>query len=72
MICAASNRPASPTPTIAVAADRSLEFAGLANGLTAHAGRALSTPDTEVAKDEWDLAVFGHSGTVSFTVISQG
>lgn len=50
---------------------RDLEFKGLAGGLAAHAGRALSTPETEVGKDEWDLVVFGHSGTVSFTGISQ-
>jgi integrase len=54
-----------------VADGRGLEFKGLANCLTGHARRALSTPDTEVAADEWDLAVFGHSGTVSFTGISQ-
>jgi transposase len=29
------------------------------------------SPETEVAQDEWDLTVFGHSGTVSFTGISQ-
>ena len=43
----------------------------MANGLTAHAGRALSTPEIEVGKDEWDLVVFGHRRTVSFTGISQ-
>jgi integrase len=51
--------------------DRDLEFTGLANCLISHARRALSTPETEVAKDEWDLTVFGHNGTVSFTGISQ-
>jgi integrase len=50
---------------------RGLEFTGLANCLKGHAGRALSSPETEVAKDEWDLVVFGHHGTLSFTVISQ-
>lgn len=54
-----------------IAAGRDLEFNGLASGLIAHAGRALSTPETEVGKDEWDLVVFGHSGTVSFIGISQ-
>jgi len=54
-----------------VADGRDLEFKGLASGLAAHAGRALSTPESEVGKDEWDLVVFGHSGTVSFTGISQ-
>lgn len=51
--------------------DRDLEFTGLANCLIGHAGRVLSTPETEVAQDEWDLTVFGHHGTVSFTGISQ-
>lgn len=50
---------------------RSLEFKGLVNGLTAHARRALATPETEVAGDVWDLTLFGHRGTVDFTVISQ-
>ena len=54
-----------------VDAGRDLEFTGLANGLMGHARRALSTPETEVAQDEWDLAVFGQNGTVSFTGISQ-
>lgn len=54
-----------------VAEDRGLEFKGLTNCLSAHARRALATPETEVAKDEWDLVVFGHSGTVSFTGITQ-
>ena len=51
--------------------DRDLEFTGLANCLIGHARRALSTPETEVSKDEWDLTVFGHNGTVSFTGITQ-
>ena len=50
---------------------RDLEFTGLANCLIGHARRALSSPETEVAQDEWDLTVFGHNGTVSFTGISQ-
>lgn len=50
---------------------RSLEFRGLANGLRAHAGRALATPESEVAKDDWDLVVLGHRGTLSFAAITQ-
>jgi hypothetical protein len=38
-----------------------LEFTGLANCLMGHAQRALSTPETEVAQDEWDLTVFGRT-----------
>jgi len=54
-----------------VAAGRGLEFTGLANCLATHAARALATPESEVVKDEWDLVVFGHSGTVSFTRLTQ-
>jgi integrase len=50
---------------------RGLEFTGLVNCLIGHARRALSSPETEVAQDEWDLTLFGHHGTVSFTGISQ-
>lgn len=39
--------------------------------LADHTRRVLATPETEVAKDEWDLVVFGHHGTVSFTELSQ-
>lgn len=46
-------------------------FVGLVRSIQAHARRALATPETEVVGDEWDLALFGHSGTVSFTAISQ-
>ncbi|MDP1803904.1 MAG: site-specific integrase [Acidimicrobiales bacterium] len=49
----------------------SLGFAGLVHSLQTYARRALASPETEVAGDEWDLALFGHSGTVSFTAISQ-
>ena len=46
-------------------------FKGLVNGLATHARRALATPETEVLKNEWDLVLFGHRGTVDFTGISQ-
>jgi len=48
-----------------------LGFMGLARSLIAHARRALASPETEIAGDVWDLAVFGHSGTASFVAISQ-
>ncbi|MDP7733062.1 tyrosine-type recombinase/integrase [Mycobacterium sp. TY813] len=53
------------------AGGRGLEFTGLVNCLIGHARRALANPETEIAQDEWELAVFGHHGTVSFTGISQ-
>ncbi len=46
-------------------------FQALCNSVTAHARRALATPESEFAEDEWDLVVFGHSGTLSFSDISQ-
>ena len=33
--------------------------------------RALADPGSEQAKDTWDLAVFGHPGTLSFTRLTQ-
>jgi integrase len=44
---------------------------GTLNSLRAHARRALLSPETEVDKDSWDMSVFGHAGTLSFTAISQ-
>lgn len=46
-------------------------FRALVNAVAAHARRALASPETEVVNDEWDLVVFGHSGTLSFTGITQ-
>ena len=53
------------------AAEASGTFQAMVNAIVAHAGRALATPETEAAKDLWDLVVFGHHGTVDFTEISQ-
>ncbi len=49
-----------------------LGFAALAHSLVTHARRALASPESEVVGDEWDLAIFGHSGSVSFTAVTQG
>lgn len=54
-----------------LAADADGTLHALVTSVVAHAGRALATPETEVVNDEWDLVVFGHRGTVSFTRISQ-
>jgi integrase len=40
-------------------------------GMARHVRLALSDPDSERALDRWDLRVFGHAGTVDFTVITQ-
>jgi integrase len=52
-------------------AHRDQGFTGMVNALISQASRAMSSPEIEVGKDVWDLAVFGHNGTVDFTVISQ-
>lgn len=52
-------------------ATRSVEFAALATALARHARRALTNPATEAAGDVWDLAIFGHFGTLTFTDLSQ-
>jgi hypothetical protein len=46
-------------------------YVGLASSLATHARRALATPESEVAGEVWDLAVFGHYGSVSFEGITQ-
>lgn len=52
-------------------AGANLAFNGVFHGLAGHARRALITPEREVLGDVWDLTVFGQSGTVSFTAITQ-
>ncbi|MGY1455832.1 tyrosine-type recombinase/integrase [Streptomyces sp. SS8] len=39
--------------------------------ITTSVKRARLTPETEYPKDHWDLTVFGHSGTIDFSGISQ-
>lgn len=52
-------------------ATRSREFAALVTAVGRHARRALTSPTLEAAGDVWDLTVFGHFGTLSFTDLSQ-
>lgn len=52
-------------------ADRAGTFAAMVNALTCQGSRAMSSPETETAKDVWDLALFGHQGGLDFTAISQ-
>ena len=54
-----------------IAERRSLGYVGLAHSLIAYARRALATPESEVGRDDWDLQVFGHTGSLSFSEISQ-
>jgi integrase len=50
---------------------RNKPLRSLLNAVTCHVRRALADPGTEQAKDTWDLAIFGHRGTLSFTGIAQ-
>ena len=50
---------------------RNKSVRSLRTALTQHVRRALADPGSEQAKDIWDLAVFGHRGSLSFTAISQ-
>jgi len=43
----------------------------LLGALARHVRRALADPAAEQAKDSWDLAIFGHRGTLSFTRTTQ-
>jgi integrase len=43
----------------------------LRSAFTEHIRRALSDPESEQAKDTWDLAVFVHRGNLAFTGIGQ-
>ncbi|MGH3304104.1 MAG: tyrosine-type recombinase/integrase, partial [Streptosporangiaceae bacterium] len=44
----------------------------LLRSLADHCRLALSSPDAEQGKDVWDLRVFGHRGSLDFTVIGLG
>ena len=44
----------------------------LLRSLADHCRLALSSPDAEQEKDVWDLRVFGHRGSLDFTVIRLG
>ncbi len=44
----------------------------LLRSLADHCRIAMSSPDAEQAKDAWDLRVFGHRGSLDFTVIRLG
>ena len=46
-------------------------YEGVVHTLVTHARRGASGPETETAKGTWDMALFGHSGRLSFTAITQ-
>jgi hypothetical protein len=43
----------------------------LLRAFTRDVSRALADPSAEQRKDNWDLAIFGHPGSLSFTMITQ-
>ena len=46
-------------------------YEGVVHTLVAHARRGASGPETETAKDTWDMTLFGHRGRLEFTAITQ-
>src|SRR5487761_1232584 len=54
-----------------IPAVRGQGYASVVHTLITHARRGVSDPGTEIAKDIWDMALFGHRGNLSFTAITQ-
>ena len=67
--CAARRR--SRLADYVMAADPGIRCSVLCDLGACNARRALASPETEIVNDEWDLVVFGHTGTLSFTGITQ-
>ena len=56
---------------LAIPASRGQGYASVVHTLITHARRGVVRPGAEIAKDKWDLALFGHRGNLSFTAITQ-
>ena len=54
-----------------IPASRGQGYASVVSTMITHARRGASDPGTEIAKDTWDMALFGHRGNLSFTAITQ-
>ena len=54
-----------------ILAVRGQGYASVVHTLITHARRGVSDPGTEIAKDIWDMTLFGHRGNLSFTAITQ-
>ncbi len=54
-----------------ILAVRGQGYASVVHTLITHARRGVSDPGTEIAKDTWDMTLFGHRGNLSFTAITQ-
>ena len=70
MSCAASRPPRRAT-TVPLAGARSGPFTAMVNSIGPLPVWAMASPETEIARDTWDLAVFGQNGTLAFTGITQ-
>jgi len=70
-ICDELRRQQVSTLADAVVPRADSERRGVVNSLIKHGRRGVLSPETEIAKDQWDMAVFGHRGNMSFATISQ-
>ena len=55
----------------AVPAERGISCRSIVNTMITHVRRGLASTETEIARDAWDMALFGHRGLLSFTAITQ-
>jgi integrase len=67
----ARSQQVSSLAALAIPASRGKAYESVVHTLITHARRGVSGPETETAKDTWDMALFGHRGRLSFTAISQ-
>ena len=56
---------------LVVPAGRGKACLSVVNTMITHVRRGMSGPQTEIAKDTWDMALFGQRGRLSFTAITQ-
>jgi integrase len=54
-----------------IPAIRGQGYASVVHTLITHVRRGMSDPGTEIARDTWDMTLFGHRGNLSFTAITQ-
>jgi len=56
---------------LVVPAGRGKACLSVVNTMITHVRRGMSGPQAEIAKDTWDMALFGQRGRLSFTAITQ-
>jgi hypothetical protein len=62
---------AASLAALEVPASRGQGYASVVGTMITHVRRGAGSPETEIAKDTWDMALFGHHGNLSFTAITQ-